>query len=65
MSDKIRVIAKERLYVKDTGEYIEVGQPVDLDKAKVDILIKKGMVEPAPAAASQKFKGADAQPAKE
>lgn len=65
MSDKVKVIAKERLFVKDTGEYIEVGQPVELDKAKVEILLGKGMVELAPTAAPQKFKGADAQPAKE
>ena len=65
MSDKVKVIAKERLFVTDSGEYIEVGQAVELDKAKAEILLGKGMVEAAPAAASQKFKGADAQPAKE
>lgn len=65
MSDKIKVIAKQRLFVQATGEYIEPGQPVELDREKVDILLAKGMVEMPSAATPQKPKGADVQPAKE
>lgn len=65
MSDKIKVIAKERLFVTETGEYVEVGQPVELPKEKVDILLAKGMVEMAPATSNKINKGADVQPAKE
>lgn len=64
MSDKIKVIAKERLFVQNTGEYIEVGQAVELEREKVDILLAKDMVE-MPSFATQKQKGADVQPAKE
>ena len=65
MSDKIKVIAKERLFVQATGEYIEAGQPVELEREKVDILLAKGMVEMPQAATSQKFKGTDVQSVKE
>lgn len=64
MSEKLKVIAKERLFVQTTGEYVEVGQSVELEKEKVDILLPRGAVEIAPAF-TNKSKLADAQPAKE
>lgn len=49
MSEKIKVIAKTRLFVLETGEYVEPGEPVELSKEKVDKLFSIGAVEPAPA----------------
>lgn len=63
MSEKIKVIAKTRLFVLETGDYVEVGETVELSKEKVEKLISLGSVDYAPAA-SKPIKNADS-PAKE
>ncbi len=49
MSDKVKVIAKSRLFIKETGAYIKPGELVELEKEKVEKLLSIGAVEPAPA----------------
>ena len=63
MSEKIKVVAKSRLFVLESGKYIEVGETVDLSKEKVEKLISSGSVEYA-SASSKSIKNADS-PAKE
>ncbi len=49
MNEKVKVIAKTRLFIKATSEYVKAGELVEIDKEKAEKLLSIGAVEPAPA----------------
>ncbi len=49
MNEKVKVIAKSRLFIKATGEYVKAGDPVEIEKEKVEKLLSINAIELAPA----------------
>lgn len=45
MNDE-KFVATQNLFFKETGESVEKGQPMDLDKHSFEVLKSKGLIRP-------------------